>query len=176
VILAAILGLVSAQDLSAASPPPALIVQPYATTVPAGTPLRFVTVATIDSRSAIQGQRVALKLADDLLIGSQLVLARGTMAVGEIDALSQKGMLGKAGKFSLRPLFIDIGGERVNLVGGCEQRGRNGVAAAAVTTALLGGLGLMITGKSAILSADSVVHGEIKADVVIAAPATALPQ
>lgn len=165
-IFAALLAMVATQEVAAGSQPAATILE---TTVPAGTPLRLTTVAAIDSRSMIQGQRVGLTIADDVLVGAKIVLPRGTPAVGEIDALTQKGMFGKAAKFSLRPLFIDIGGQRVNLTGRHVQHGKDGVAAAVVTTVILGGLGMIITGKNATLPANSVVYGEIKNDVVIVA-------
>lgn len=169
-IFAAFLAVVAAQDVTPAAPPPSPPM-PLGATLLAGTPLRLTTVAALNSATLVQGQRVALTIADDVRVGSRLVIARGTPAVGEIEALAQKGMFGKAAKFSLRPLFVDLNGQRVNLVGGHDQQGKKGVAAAAVTTVLFGVMGIIITGKSATLPANSVIHGAIRNDVLIAASA-----
>lgn len=170
-ILAAFM-VIAAQEVAAVVPPPKPLAL-AAATLPAGTPLRLTTVEAINSASLVQGQRVSLTIADDVLIGSRLVIPRGTAAVGEIEALAQKGIFGKAAKFSLRPLFVDVNGQRVNLAGGQVRRGRDGVAAAAVTTVLLGALGIIITGKSATLPANSVIDGVIRNDVITPAPPTA---
>jgi hypothetical protein len=133
--------------------------------VPAGTPVRLTIVAPINSRSFIQGQRFALRLAEDLAVGSRVVIPRGTAAVGEVEAVSGKGMFGKPGRLVLRPLFIDFADERVNLIGASTDKGHDGTAAAAVTTVLIGAFGLVITGKSATVPAGSTLLGRVRSDV-----------
>lgn len=174
-ILAAILLAVAAGGIQTK---PEAIAQPTAARtiiLSAGTPVRLTTTATIDSRSIIQGQRFGLTVADDVLVGSRLVIPRGSLAVGEVESLSGKGMFGKAAKFALTPLFIEIDGQRLNLTGSRAQSGGNGVAAAAVTTALIGALGLFITGKSATLPPGSVILGAIRIDVSIRPASLAKP-
>jgi hypothetical protein len=141
---------------------------PLAIRLPAGTPIRFVTEAELHSKSLIQGQRFGLKVADDVKVGSALVIPRGTPAVGEVEYLSEKGMFGKSAKFTLRPLFIDLGGRRVNLDGITSQRGNRAVTEAAITTVLTGGLGVFITGKSASLPAGSSLDGTVRDDALVA--------
>lgn len=164
-ILAALLALV-AQAVAATNLAPAA-------TLPAGTAVRLATVVALDSRSLVQGQRIGMTIADDVRVGSRLVIPRGTPAVGEIEALAQKGMFGEAARFVLRPLFVEVAGHRINLVGAHVERGRNDVAAAAVAAVLLGGIGMTMTGKSAILPANSVIDGATRTDVLIAAPGAA---
>ena len=143
--------------------------------VPAGTPMSFVTTTEISSRSARQGQRFPLQVSEDVTLASQVVIPKGTAAVGEVEAVSGKGMFGKAGRLVLRPLFIDIGGERVNLVGAIADKGHDGTAAAAVTTALIGGFGLIITGKSAVVPAGSPLYGRVRSDVTLRVTPEAAP-
>src|SRR4249919_3707881 len=95
--------------------------------LPAGTQIRFVTDAELRSQSLLQGQRFGLTVAEDVMAGSILVIPRGTPAVGEIDSLSEKGMFGKSAKFTLRPLFIELGGKRVNLEGVTPRKGDKAV-------------------------------------------------
>ena len=134
-------------------PPPLPAIAPTPLRLVSGTPIRFVTNGAIDSRSVQQGQRFALTVTDDVITESVVVVPRGTAAVGEVDAVTEKGQFGKAASLSLRPLFIELNGQRINLVGLNESRGHKAVGAAVATTLLIGGLGLLITGKNASLPA-----------------------
>jgi hypothetical protein len=134
--------------------------------LPAGTPVRLATVGEIHSKSIRQGQRLALTVTEDVKVGDRLLIARGTPAVGEIESVSDTGMMGKAGKFSLVPLFVELPGRRVNLVGEQQTRGKRQVGAAAVTSVITT-FGIFITGKSAILPAGSPLVGEVRTDVEV---------
>jgi len=165
-ILAA-LALVVAEPPPSAAPPPAERVESAASIVlPAGTAVRLVTVGAVDSRSAKQGQRFVLALAEDVTVGSTVVIPRGTAAVGEVEAVSGKGAFGMPAHLVLRPLFVEVTGERINLVGLNKENGQNNVAAAAITTAITP-LGLLITGKSATVPAGSVILGRVRSDVTV---------
>jgi hypothetical protein len=133
--------------------------------LPAGTSVRLATVGPIDSRSVKQGQRFALRVAEDVAVGSRIIIPRSTGAVGEVEALSAKGMFGKAAKLTLSPLFVDVGGQRVNLIGSSTEKGHDAMAGAAVTTVLVGALGLIITGKSATVPSGSILLGRVRTDV-----------
>ena len=144
-----------------------LLAQPSVTVLPAGTPVRLTTVGPLDSRRAIQGQRFPLKIEEDVVVGSRVVIPRGTTAVGEVEAVSGKGMFGKAGKLVLIPLFVDLNGQRVALTGATEQIGKDATAGAAVVSVLTP-LGLIITGKSATIPAGSAIFGRVRSDVRLA--------
>ena len=153
----------------------ALLLQPVETSVnpappmilKAGTQIHLVTEVAIDSRSVRQGQRFGLVVADDVAEGGRILIPKGSRAVGEIEAVSETGMFGKPGSLQLRPLFIDLGGQRINLEGGTRERGKKQVGGAAVATVLTGGLGLIITGKSAKVPAGSAIDGRVRADATI---------
>lgn len=135
--------------------------------LPAGTPVRLVTAESIDSRSVKQGQRFNLTIAENVTVSSRILIPVGTPAVGEVEAVSGKGMLGKAAKLILRPLFVDVSGERVNLVGLIKQKGKDATAGAVVTTVLVGALGLLITGKSVTVPSGSIMLGQVRNDVAL---------
>ena len=138
-----------------------------ALTLPAGTTVRLLTTGAIHSRSVIQGQRFGLQVADDVMVGSHIIIPRGTPAVGEVEAVSGKGMFGKAARLTLRPLFVEVGNERVNLVGLSEEAGADATAGAAVATILAGAFGLVITGKSAVVPAGSAILAKVRRDAEI---------
>lgn len=137
------------------------------TLLKAGTSIRLQTEATINSRSVRQGQRFTLIVTEDVAEGARIMIAKGSRAVGEVEAVSGKGMFGKAGSLLLRPLFIEIDGQRVNLEGAIEESGRKQVGGAAVATVLTGGLGLIITGKSAQVPAGTILHARVRNDVAV---------
>lgn len=151
-------------DLATAQPPARAT---ESVVLPAGTPVELKTVDPLDSRTAKQGQRFALQVSEDIVVGATTVIPRGTAAVGEVEAVSGKGMVGKAGRLVLQPLFIDVSGERINLLGTNDQRGKDSTAGVAVGSLLISGLGIFITGRSASVPAGSPLPGRVRTDVAL---------
>ncbi|MEO5773094.1 MAG: hypothetical protein ABIQ32_03115 [Sphingomicrobium sp.] len=133
-----------------------------ARTLESGTELQFVTTEQLDSRTVRQGQRFGLELAVDLVESGTVVLRRGAMAVGEIEAVGQKQMFGMSGSLVLRPLFIDVDGRRVNLEGTLSQKGSSGQGAAIPAVIVAGSLGLIITGRSARVPAGTRISARVR--------------
>jgi hypothetical protein len=151
-----------------ASPAPVAIQDIRSVALSAGTQIRFVTDAELHSKSLIQGQRFTMTVAEDVMAGQVVAIPRGTAAVGEVESLSETGMFGKSAKFTLRPLFIELAGKRINLDGLTPRKGDKAVTEAAIATVLTGGLGVFITGKSARLPGGSIIMGTVRNDTVIA--------
>ena len=169
-MIAAAAAMVLADLPASVLPVPAPAAVGAAIVLPAGTAIQLVTVDALDSRTAKQGQRFALRVSEDVIVGPAIVIPRGTPAIGEVEAVSGKGMVGKAGRLELRPLFIELGGERIYLTGTTDQRGRDSTAGVAVGSLLFSGLGIFITGKSAAVPAGSLLPGRIRTDVTILQP------
>ena len=152
-----------------ASPPaqPASLHSVAEILLPAGTPVRLKTVDALDSRSAAQGQRFKLVVDEDVVVGTAVIIPRGMAAVGEVEAVSGKGMVGKSGRLVLRPLFIEVAGKRVNLVGANVERGKDATGGVAVASVLTSGLVLFITGKSATVPAGSTILGRVRTDLML---------
>ena len=168
IVAAILLGTAQVAATTAPAPAPAAA-QPVV--LPAWTPVRLVTQAIIDSRSARQGQRFGLTITEDVKVGERIVIPRGTPAVGEIEVLTQKGAGGNSGHLVLAPLFIDWAGDRIYLRGHSETAGKGAVGASVATQVLLSPLGFFISGKSATLPAGSAIEAEIRNDVkVVPAP------
>lgn len=161
-MIAALLLVAALADAAPAEQGPPLA-QPSRTVLPAGTPVRLTTVGPLDSRRVIQGQRLPLRIEEDVVVGSRVIIPRGTAAVGEVEAVSGKGMFGKAGKLVLAPVFVELDGRRVMLMGVTQQSGKDATAGAAVASVLTP-LGLIITGKSATVPAGSVLFGRVRSD------------
>jgi hypothetical protein len=139
-------------------------------TIPGGTPVRLTTVAPLDSRSVKQGQRFELRVSEDVRVGPLIVIPRGAAAVGEVEAVSRKGMVGKPGRLVLQPLFVTVSGERVFLAGSADQRGADATTGVAVGSLLLSPLGMFITGKSASLAAGSKIDARVRTEATVPQP------
>ena len=152
-----------------ASPPvqPASLHSVAEILLPAGTPVRLKTVDALNSRSAAQGQRFKLVVDEDVAVGTAVIIPRGMAAVGEVEAVSGKGMVGKSGRLVLRPLFIEVAGKRVNLVGANVERGKDATGGVAVASVLTSGLVLFITGKSPPVPSGSTILGRVRTDVML---------
>jgi len=140
--------------------------------LPAGTAVKLKTVDPLDSRTTTQGQRFQLLVDEDVTVGSGVVIPKGMTAVGEVEAVSGKGMVGKSGRLVLSPLFIELAGKRVNLTGASDQQGSDATAGVAVASILVSGLALFVTGKSASLPAGSSMLGRVRTDVSLPAAST----
>lgn len=163
-MIAAAMALLAADPLAVPPQPIAVVSAEPQALLPADTAVKLITTAQISSRSVVQGQRFPLEVAEDVVVNSRVVIPRGTPATGEVEALSGKGMFGKAAKLTLSPLFVQLDGQRVNLAGATDAAGSDATAAAAVSTVLFGVFGLAITGKSAVLPAGSVLYGRVRND------------
>lgn len=147
--------------------------QPAQLLLPAGTLVRLKTLDPLDSRTVSQGQRFRLEVVDDVSVGSIVVIPRGAAAVGEVEAVSGKGMVGQAGRLTLSPLFVEIAGTRVNLIGTSSEKGKDSTGGVAAASILTSGLLLMVTGKSASIASGSPIAGQVRNDVTL--PPAAVP-
>jgi hypothetical protein len=161
--------LLALQAAAVAEPrPPALVAMAARKIlIPAGTSMRFVTLVELDSRTARQGQRFAMRVEQDVIINGVVAIPRGTAAVGEIDSVSQKGMVGKSGSLAMKPLFVEYDGRRLYLDGVTRSDGPNSETAAAATAIVTSGLGLVITGKSARVPIGTSMPGWSRNDATV---------
>lgn len=136
-------------------------------TIPADTPMHLTTVVPLDSRSVKQGQRFELRVVDDVLVGGVVAIPRGAAAVGEVEVVSRKGMVGQPGRLVLQPLFASVSGERIYLAGNVYSRGADATTGVAVGSLLLTPLGIFITGKSASIAPGTRIDARTRNDVNI---------
>ena len=158
-----------AQAISEPAAPRAIVAQ-AATVLPSGTAVRLVTAVPVNSRSAQQGQRFGLTVAADVTAGGRVLIPAGTPAVGEVEAVSGKGMVGQGARLTLVPLFIDAPGRRITLSGTLRQEGSSPTTEVAAASLLVSGLGLFITGKSALVPAGTVIPAVLRSDVTFDPP------
>jgi hypothetical protein len=151
--------------LVAAQPLPAQNSPPTATTalLKAATPIRVITSAPLSSKTSAKGERVALEVAEDVIIDGQTLIKKGTAVIGEISDARVKAMFGQSGKLSVRPLYLRVGTQIVRLSGESGTKAKTS-GGAIVGLAVVSPL---FTGRSAIIPAGTEVPASIERDVTI---------
>jgi hypothetical protein len=90
-----------------------------------GTPLRLVTTTAVDSKTAQVGDKLTLKLEQDVMVGDRVAIAKGTTVEATITQADPAGHVGVPGDlvFEVRELVAD--GIKVPLRGGETLEGPN---------------------------------------------------
>src|SRR5262249_57159461 len=70
--------------------------------IPDGTEFDILTVDEISSKTASEGDTLTFKVADDLKIGDQVVIAKDTIVKGTVSNAEHSGHMGKSGKLGIR--------------------------------------------------------------------------
>ena len=136
--------------------------------LPGGTQIPLVTVDELSSKTNNTGEPIKLKVRDDVRIGEVVAIPAGTMAVGQITDARGTGAFGVNGKLQLAPLYLQIAGVTVRLVGGELAQGETNVGT--VAGLLTSGL---VSGRSAKVRAGSPVGSRVMRDVRL--PLEAVP-
>ena len=117
--------------------------------LPVNTAVLLVIDAELASNKAKVGDTFALSVARDVMLGSTVVIPRGTHAIGAVKARTGKGTLGKSGKMEVEMRSLDLNGRVVALTGGSRQAGKGNGPATLGTLLLLGPFAAAVTGTSA---------------------------
>ncbi|GJG86085.1 hypothetical protein tb265_12660 [Gemmatimonadetes bacterium T265] len=118
--------------------------------VPEGTEFYVVTTEDLSSKNAASGQRVGMKVDENVLVGGQLVITKGTPVRAEVNEAKGSGMFGRAGKLTLRVLSTTaVDGQKVALTGSPQAAGKGRGATVAAVSLLVSPVGVFIHGKNA---------------------------
>ncbi len=130
---------------AAQSPAAADLTAPREARLPLGTTIILVMDAQLSSAENRVGDPIALTVADDVRIDDQVVIPRGTRAMGEVIWRTGRGAFGRSGKMDIAMRYVDLNGIRLPIEGVFRQTG--GTPTAAIIAS--GVLGAAITGSSA---------------------------
>jgi hypothetical protein len=118
--------------------------------VPEGTEFYVVTAAPLSSKDASAGQRVAMKVDENVLVNGVLVIAKGTPVRAEVNEAKGAGMFGKAGKLTLRiESTTAVDGQKVPLTGSPKAAGQGRTGTMVAVSLLVSPVGVFIKGKNA---------------------------
>lgn len=122
----------------------------------------------LSSKTAAEGDPVALVLVDDLKIGNIVVAKAGSHAFGEVTNAKKSGMMGKAGELNLRLDYLKVGDAKIRLRGTKGKEGESGTTGAVVLTVLFGPIGLIKHGKNVEIKEGSALHAFVSDDIALA--------
>lgn len=121
----------------------------------------------LSSKTAAEGDPVALTLADDLKVNGIVVAKAGSKALGEVSKAEKSGMMGKAGELSIRLNYLKVGESKIRLRGTKGKEGESGVTGAVVLTVLFGPIGLIKHGKNVEIKQGQALHAYVSEDIFL---------
>lgn len=126
-----------------------------------GTPVRFMILKEINSRTARSGDRFKLRVHEPIYLNNAIVVPVGATAWGEIVSVEQNGAVGKAGKLGVRLLYLELPAGRIPLRGEYGDKGDGNGAGVVLAVVGFGLLGLLTGGDSARLKGGDTFTGYI---------------
>lgn len=121
----------------------------------------------LSSKTASEGDQVALELVDDLKVGDVVVAKAGSHAMGEVTKAAKAGMMGKAGDLNLRLDYLKVGDVKIKLRGTKGKEGESKVTSTVVLTVLFGPIGLIKHGKNVEIAKGQALHAFVGDDVLL---------
>jgi hypothetical protein len=132
----------SAQQAPVQTPEPAKMV------LKEGTDVHLKFAQDISSKTAEEGDSVALVLDEDIKVGDVVVAKAGAKAVGTVTNSKKAGMMGKAGELNMRLEYLIMPDSRLRLRGSKGKEGEGKEGATVALTVLFGPIGLIKHGKN----------------------------
>ena len=121
-------------------------------TLPDGTEFTVVTVDEITSKTATEGDPLTFKVAEDVKVDGQTVIAKDTIVKGSVAQAKKAGMMGRGGTLGIRvesTVTVDSQKLKLRSTKGKEGDDKTGTTVALVV--LFGPLGFLKKGKNAVI-------------------------
>lgn len=141
----AVVSVQTGADMAVAATPAVREVQ-----LPANTEVVLALNGELSSKTHRVGDKFSLSVVKDVTVDNQVVIPRGTRAIGQVTWRTGTGGFGKSGKMEVAFRYLEMNNHKVPVEGSHRQDGE-GNAAAAVGAVLAAGVigGLIVKGKSA---------------------------
>lgn len=119
-------------------------------TIPEGTEFEVVTTEEISSKTAVEGDPLTFKVAEDVVVNGQVVIPKDTIVKGSVAGAEKSGRMGKGGKLSIRvESTTTVDGQKLRLRASRGKTGDDKTGTTVALTVLFGPLGLLKKGKDA---------------------------
>jgi hypothetical protein len=135
--------------------------------LPQGTPVRLVFDSDVTSRTAVVGDQIPLKLADDISVGGVLVAKKGAPAFAIVIQVDKTGAGGLPGVLSFQVQSLDLNGVTVRLAGTAAREGEPKPPNAAVLIPVAGPFFVFKHGSDAFISHGTPFTAFLSADTSI---------
>ena len=130
--------------------------------LPIGTPLKLQTTTPLSTKDSKPGDRVHLKVVEDVNFRGAVVVPVGTSVIGEVSRAQRNGHVGKKGKLEVRFVSIEMPDGPVRLSGTVYDEGKSQTALSVGTMLFVSALGgFLIHGTSASIPAETPVTAHI---------------
>lgn len=142
---------------------------PVGNVIHMGTPIQLETrdELTTERKALKVGQRIEMDVLQPVMIGTQVAIAAGSRAVGEVATVRNKGMWGKSGGITARVLYVEANGRQIRLNGSFNDRGETGTAGVVAAVAFVPVAGFFVTGTSAKIAPGTHVTAFIGEEVPV---------
>jgi hypothetical protein len=134
-----------------------------------GVDVQLKFAESISSKTASDGDPVALILDSDLKVGDVVVAKAGSKAFGEVTNVKKAGMMGKAGELNVRLTYLKVGNNKIRLRGTKGKEGESGTTGAIVLTVLFGPIGLIKHGKDIDIKQGTALSAYVSDDITLPA-------
>jgi len=164
---------VAAQGAEQMSPPqqaPAQSPEPAKLVLKEGTDVHLKFAQDISSKTAEEGDSVALVLDEDIKVGDIIVAKAGAKAVGTVTNSKKAGMMGKAGELNMRLEYLIMPDSRLRLRGSKGKEGEGKEGATVALTVLFGPIGLIKHGKNVDVKQGTPITVYVDQDFVVPVP------
>ena len=119
-------------------------------TIPDGTEFTVLTTEKLSSKTATEGDPVTFKVAEDLKINGQTVIAKDTIVKGLVSNAKKAGMMGRGGNLAIRiETTTTIDGQKIKLRSSKGKEGDDKTGTTVALVVLFGPLGFLKHGKNA---------------------------
>ena len=121
-----------------------------AVAVPEGTEFSAVTTEKLSSKTASEGDRIALRVDEDVRIDGVVVIPKGALVRGSVSEAKAAGRMGRGGKLNIRIESTTLAdGQRINVRSTKAKSGDDATGTTVALTVLFGPIGLLKKGSDA---------------------------
>ncbi|HKB66334.1 MAG TPA: hypothetical protein VKC61_10805 [Pyrinomonadaceae bacterium] len=120
--------------------------------VPDGTEFTVATTEEITSKTATEGDPLNFKVAEDVLINGQVVIAKDSLVKGTVAAAKKSGFFGRGGNLGIRiESAVTVDNQKLKLRSSKGKEGSDKTGTTVALVVLFGPLGFLKKGKQAII-------------------------
>lgn len=132
-------------------------------TLIAGTAVHVVLFEHVNSGLSTLGETVDMKVAGDVRVGNQVLIAKGARVKAQVGNVGRRGMMGKGGDISFSPVSVQaVDGQWVPL--DKDQLGAHGAGA---SVGAIVGIGMWAKGRAAFVLRGQPFEVTVRRDTVI---------
>ena len=140
--------------------------------LPANTQVDVTLNSEVSSKKMKQGDKFAVSVSHDVMLGNYVIIPRGTRGEGHISYRTGKGAFGKSAKMEIEISNLDLNGRSIPVSG----KFRQGNTGATVGTAVaVGVFSAFVTGRSAIFEQGRELRVFTRDSLPVTLPAKAEP-